>query len=259
MKYFGGKSRVATWIVSHFPDHRAYIEPFGGGASVLMTKPRSHVEIYNDLNSEIVNVFRVLRDPELAAELARVCSLTPWSRDELLLAGEPSDDPVEQARRTIFRSHAAFSPDKEGPWFRTHGRDARAWKAYPAEIPRFVDRLSGVILENRPAHELLERHDSVTTLFYLDPPYLVDVRRRRPPRVYPFEMDEAAHVELAELARSMEAAIVISGYHSELYERLYRGWSRHETGAQTMGTPWREVIWLNDAAVEGRHGLRLLL
>src|SRR3990172_7088785 len=97
LRYFGGKWRLAPWIVSHFPAHRIYVEPFGGGASVLIRKPRSYGEIYNDIDSHVVNVFRVLRDPQTADELEQLLRLTPFARDEFVLAREPSLDPVEDA------------------------------------------------------------------------------------------------------------------------------------------------------------------
>src|SRR5581483_7877961 len=102
--------RLAEWIISHFPPHRVYVEPFGGAASVLMCKPRSFAEIYNDRWSVVVNVFRVLRDPDTAAALERRLRLTPFAREEFE-APWPSDDadPIERARRSILRSFAGFA------------------------------------------------------------------------------------------------------------------------------------------------------
>lgn len=102
-RYLGGKTRIAPWIISHFPKHDCYGEPFGGSASVLMAKPQSPVEAYNELNGECVNYFRVLRNPEHAAELQRLLELTPYAQEEYNAAFEPSDDPVEQARRTFIK------------------------------------------------------------------------------------------------------------------------------------------------------------
>src|SRR5580693_3593951 len=115
MRYHGGKSKLAPWIISHFPKHKIYVEPFGSAASVLMAKQRAYSEVYNDLDDEICNVFRVLRDVATAAELERVVRLTPYARSEFLLAYKPSSDPIEQARRTIFRCCAGFgSPAASG-------------------------------------------------------------------------------------------------------------------------------------------------
>lgn len=97
IRYHGGKFRLAPWVIGHFPDHRCYVEPFGGAASVLMRKERSYAEVYNDLDSEVVNLFTVLRDAQLNEKLQLACKLTPYSRDEFKLASEPATDPVEKA------------------------------------------------------------------------------------------------------------------------------------------------------------------
>jgi len=106
VRYHGGKWKLAPWILSHFPQHRCYVEPFGGGASVLLRKPRSYAEVYNDLSGEIVNLFRVACDR--GDELVRACELTPFARDEFIETWKPSPDPLEQARRTIARSFMGF-------------------------------------------------------------------------------------------------------------------------------------------------------
>lgn len=108
LRYHGGKWRLASWIISHFPAHRVYVEPFGGAASVLMQKPRSYAEVYNDLDGEIVNVFRVLQCPEKRARLCEMLHFTPYARAEFMLAWEPTDDPVEAARRVIIRAQMGF-------------------------------------------------------------------------------------------------------------------------------------------------------
>src|SRR3972149_1343948 len=108
LRYHGGKWMLAPWVVENFPPHTVYVEPFGGAASVLMRKPRSSVEVYNDLDDAVVNVFRVLRDRSMARELARVVSLTPWARREFEDAYEHTDDPVEWARRTLVKSFLGF-------------------------------------------------------------------------------------------------------------------------------------------------------
>ena len=107
LRYHGGKWILAPWIISHFPPHRVYVEPFGGAASVLLRKPRSYAEVYNDLDREIVSLFRVAR--ERGEELRRALELTPFARQEYLEAWHPSDDPLEQARRTVIRAYMGFA------------------------------------------------------------------------------------------------------------------------------------------------------
>ena len=111
MRYYGGKWLLAPWIIGHFPAHRTYVEPFGGAASVLLRKPRSAAEVYNDLDGEIVNMFRVLRSPAQARELIRLVRLTPFARTEYEDAYLSDGDPIEQARRTLLRSFAGFGAD----------------------------------------------------------------------------------------------------------------------------------------------------
>lgn len=99
LRYHGGKWRLAPWIIQHFPPHRTYVEPYGGAASVLMRKPRSYAEVYNDLDGEVCSLFRVLREPASAVELRRLVALTPFARDEFALSYVPSPDPIEYGAR----------------------------------------------------------------------------------------------------------------------------------------------------------------
>jgi len=150
VRYHGGKWKLAPWIISHLPRHRVYVESFGGGASVLLRKPRSYAEIYNDLDGEIVNLFRMARDH--GAELVRVCELTPFARDEFAHAYDSSADPLEQARRTLIRAFMGFSSAAASAAQRTGFRansnrsgttPAQDWKNYPAHLHSVIDRLRG--------------------------------------------------------------------------------------------------------------------
>jgi DNA adenine methylase len=185
LRYHGGKWKLAEWIIGLFPPHRAYVEAFGGGASVLLQKPRSHGEVYNDLDSEIVNVFRVLRDVEQAKDLDRRLRLTPYSREEFRLSYEDTADPVEAARRTIVRSFQGFTSASVTKVHKTGFRSnanrngttpARDWVHHADHIQSFVERMQGVVIENRQAAEVIERHDSRDTLIYADPPYVSSTR-----------------------------------------------------------------------------------
>jgi DNA adenine methylase len=173
--YHGGKWKLAPWVITHMPAHRFYVEPFGGGASVLLRKPRSYGEVYNDLDSEVVNVFRILRDPERALQLTRLLEMTPFARDEFNQAYEPAADELEQARRTIIKSFMGFGADavhrraasivgmrsKPSSWKATTGMrssvkrsgttPATDWSRYPSLIGDFTARLQGVVIENRDA------------------------------------------------------------------------------------------------------------
>lgn len=250
MRYHGGKWRLASWVISHLPPHRVYVEPFGGAASVLLRKPRSFAEIYNDLDDEVVNVFRVLQDPAGALELQRRCHLTPFARAEFERAYEVSGDAVERARRILIRSwmgHGASGVRKHRTGFRVNPHRQRTtaaddWMAWPAVIPAFVDRLRGVTIESRPAAKLIADHDTPATLFYVDPPYMFETRSQKRSRGdlyhgYRHELTDADHTRLLQQLRAVRGLVVLSGYASPLYEQALAGWRRieHKTTADRGG------------------------
>jgi DNA adenine methylase len=256
LRYHGGKVKLAPWIISHFPAHKIYIEPFCGAAAVLLQKPRSYAECINDLDGEIVNLFRVLRNPAQARELARLITLTPFAREEFELSYLADGDPVEQARRTVARSIMGFgSVGASGgaTGFRNNCTSsgttpAHDWASYPKIIPAVVGRLRGVVIENRPAVELIERLDDPAALFYVDPPYPAQTRTHY--GAYRFEMTDDDHRELAAVLHEVKGAVVLSGYGCELYDReLYADWRRVErkTHADRAGDRV-EVLWLNERA-----------
>lgn len=268
LRYHGGKWRLAPWIIEHFPPHRVYVEPFGGAASVLLRKPRSYAEVYNDRWADVVNVFRVLRDPVRARALKRLIALTPFARDEFAGIDEASfvatEDMIERARLMIFRSFAGFGSNAHALGRNTGFRNnshrsgttpSGGWRNYPDAIDAFVARLQGVVIENRDAAEVMQQHDSAETLHYVDPPYLHSTRSMA--NVYDlkyggyaFEMSDAAHKRLAKVLRGLEGMVVLSGYPSPLYDKLYRGWHRVETVAMADGARERtECLWINPAAV----------
>lgn len=266
LRYHGGKWMLAPWIIGHFPDHRVYVEPFGGGASVLIRKPRVYAEVYNDLDGEVVNVFRILQNRESAEELRRLLDLTPFSRAEFDRTYEeaPPDSPVERARLTVMRSYMGFGSNSIQA---THGRTgfranalrqgttpANDWSNWPAEIPAFIERLRGVCIEQRPALAVIGQQDSPETLFYVDPPYPHATRSQRnrydPKHFYRHEMSDDDHRELAGVLHGVEGMVVLSGYPCDLYDQeLYVEWERTTRLALADGARRRtEVLWLNPAA-----------
>lgn len=266
LRYHGGKWLLAPWLLEHFPRHRVYVEPFGGAASVLVQKRRSYAEVYNDLDLEVVNVFRVLRDPSSAAELERLLRLTPFARAEFLEAYEPAADPVEWARRTVIRSFMGFGSAAVNRDHRTGFRSnsnrsgttpARDWVNWPSRLRGFVERLQGVVLENRPALEVIPQHDTSSTLFYVDPPYPFETRSLPRGALSPFcyrhEMTDADHRALAQVLREVSGMVVLSGYPCPLYdEELFPDWQRVTRKALADGARERvEVLWMNAACVAG--------
>lgn len=261
LRYHGGKFRLAPWILKFFPPHAVYVEPFGGGASVLLRKPRAHTEVYNDIADEIVNVFRVLRDPSQAAELRRLVELTPAARVEFALSYQPSDDPVEQARRTVVRSFMGFGSgavfSKHATGFRTGARGERNKSAahdlvtWPDQVPAFVERLRGVTIESRDALLVMQATDGPGVLHYVDPPYPHSTRgnARGVRQKYALELSDDDHRVLAGVLKDLHGMVVLSGYPCDLYDReLFPDWERHQVVALADGARKRmEVVWLNPA------------
>ena len=260
VRYHGGKWKLAPWIISHMPLHRVYVEPFGGGGSVLLRKPVAYGEIYNDLDGEIVNVFTVAR--ERGAELVRALELTPFARSEFKQSYEPAGDPLEQARRTVFRSFAGFGSAAacgETSGFRSNSNrsgttPAHDWRNYPECLARTVDRLRGVVIEQRDAVACMRHHDATDTLHYCDPPYVHTTRSEKvrgtvTRKAYRHEMDDAAHAELAAALNTMSGMVIVSGYRCELYDGIFAGWHRVDRAAHADGARDRvESLWLNAAA-----------
>lgn len=266
LRYHGGKWMLAPWVIEHFPPHRIYTEPFGGAGSVLLRKPRAtFVEVYNDLFSEVVGLFRVLRDPVQSEQLAASLRLTPFARDEFALSYEPSDDPVEQARRIVVRSMQGFGSNSASGMrsgFRSNGHrqtshPATDWTNYPAAVAAFCERLQGVVIENRLALDVIRQHDRPDCLHYCDPPYVHTTRSEHTTtkgKGYAFEMTDDDHRELAQVLRECSGMAIVSGYPSPLYEDLYAGWHRSERVALADGgsngrSERTEVLWINDAAL----------
>lgn len=254
LRYHGGKWRLAPWIISHFPGHRIYVEPFGGAASVLLRKPRSYAEVYNDLDGEIVNLFRVLRNPAQARELMRLVKLTPYAREEFDLSYIADGDPVEQARRTLVRSamgHGTKTTTDSKTGFRSYTGNNRGaipamdWTNVPQALEAIARRLGGVVIEHRPALDLIAHHDTSESLFYCDPPYLAGVRNNY--GSYRHEMTEDDHRQMATALRTLRGMVIVSGYACPLYDdELFVDWRRVERSARGDGAVKRtEVLWIS--------------
>jgi DNA adenine methylase len=232
-----------------------------------MKKPRAPAECLNDLDDRIVSVFRCLRDPTMAAELRRRLDLTPFSRSEFEQSYDPPVDEIDAVRKTIVLSFMGHGSDSVGRGYKTGFRckvsDSRSlpsaeWANWPEQIPAFVDRLRGVAIENRNAIEVIERFDSPSTLFYVDPPYPLHTRTANVGKHgYRHEMTDDDHRDLAKVLRSVEGMVVVSGYGCDLYDlELYPDWERHDCRTHADGAqPRTEVVWRN--AVCDLNQLRL--
>lgn len=262
IRYHGGKWILAPWILSHFPSHRIYVEPFGGAASVLLRKSRSYAEIYNDLDKEVVNLFQIVRDR--GDELKEKLYHTPFSRDEYLMAWHPSDDTLEQARRTVIRAFmgfgsAAVTKQRMGKkqsrgglattGFRSNSNrsgttPAHDWKNYPECLEAIIKRLRGVVIENRSAFDVIKAHDSYDTLHYIDPPYPLNVRDKG--NDYKYELSDEDHLELLDILCGAKGNVIVSTYQNDLYDRALKNWHKVEKETFADGArPRKEILYIN--------------
>lgn len=249
LRFFGAKNQLASWIIDHFPPHRCYVEPFGGSGAVLLNKWRSSVEVYNDLLSEVVNFYEVLR--ELPDELARAIELTPYSEDEFYNAKELVGDRVNRARLFAVRSWQTRS--SEGVrWcssFRASGAvrtpsTAIDWCGVPERVRGAAERFRGVIILNRDAVKVMEGYDNEETLHFVDPPYMPSTRTGN--GRYAHEYSEEDHVCLLERLVKLKGKVVLCGYDSELYHDMLSNWNVSRKSAVTQGHSKRtEVLWCN--------------
>ena len=264
LRWHGGKWRLAPWILEHFPAHDVYVEPFGGAASVLMRKPKSYAEVYNDLDGDVVNLFRIMRSHR-ADELVSSLLLTPFARDEFVGAYQPTSDDLERARRLVIRSFMGFGSNSHNrpSGFRSNSNrsgttPAHDWAAYPDSLAAAIDRFSGVVVENRDATEVMKQHDGQNTLFYVDPPYMAETRDRG--RDYRHEMSDADHSDLLDALLGLRGMVVLSGYPHHTYDNALADWHRAEKQALADGARQRtEVLWINPACAQRLHAEKLPL
>ncbi|MEN5089304.1 DNA adenine methylase [Pseudomonas protegens] len=273
IRYHGGKFRLANWVLSHFPAHKCYVEPFGGAAGVLIQKPRSYAEVYNDLDGEIVNLFRVLQAEGSSQRLIELLTITPYARAEFDLAWQPAEDPIERARRLIIRAQMGFGSagaSKGTTGFRidtarAYGTAQHLWQRYPEHLAAICRRLTGVLIENRPAVEVVQAHDAPETLHYIDPPYMHSTRVNGAAkgRYYRHELSDNQHAELLASLKTLRGFVVVSGYSNELYEAELTGWTMNTTTARISagrgGSTRQECLWLNPACMDALHSRGLPL
>ena len=245
--YPGGKVRISSWVTSFFPGHKIYVEPFGGAAGVLLNKEPSPLEVYNDLNSDLVNFFRVLRDKEKAAELIRRLRLTPYAREEYYsFYPMPEGDDIERARALVCRtgmgigismavsdSRSDFAGDNK-----KIGKKAKVFVNRVENMWKIAERFRSVVIECRDALDLIPRYDSPDTLWYLDPPYNCGYSFK-----YRAGVDQKA---MLGAFKNVSGYVVLSGYMSELYADELAGWHMETRTNQTFGHKDKEeCLWLS--------------
>lgn len=248
--YYGGKTTLAPEIARLLPAHDHYVEPFAGSLAVLLAKDRpSNAETVNDLDGDLVNFWRVLRDePD---ELVRAAMLTPHSREEYLQSAEIAGSDIERARRVFVRltQGRSHSMKPTGWWMRKNsaGHAPAAYiRSYVERLGKCAERIAEVTIENRDAVEMIQDYGAEPSVcIYADPPYLGSTRASN----YRVEMlEDGLHVKLADALRNCKASVVLSGYASPLYEELFDGWHRMELKAPTAlsgRAAENEVLWSN--------------
>lgn len=251
LNYPGAKWGMAKQIVSMMPPHRSYLEPFFGSGAVLFNKPPSAIETVNDIDGDITNFFKVLRErPE---ELAEAISLTPYSRDVFNDAHENrGTESFDRAYRFAIRSrmgHGFKTYQKTGFKIDVYARErsycVNCWNTMPERIFEAAARLKSVQIENRPALELIRKFNYDNVLIYADPPYLLNTRGGKQ---YRHEMDEQEHIELLAALKAHRGPVIISGYPSDMYDRELRGWSTvHKRSYNQNSDARTEVLWFNYA------------
>ncbi len=250
LRYPGSKWRIANFIISHFPAHHSYLEPFFGSGAVLFHKAASNIETVNDLSGDVVNLFRVIR--EAPEELARQIAFTPYSRAEYEAAWESEPkDAIEKARLFLIKScqgHGFRCNEKTGWKNDVIGREkaycVKDWNRLSGSIIEVASRLKQVQIEQMDAGKLIKRFNYPGVLIYADPPYLLSTRSREQ---YSYEMtSEEEHVRLLEILLQHKGDAIISGYDNELYNKTLKNWSKAKIQSNADGGLYRrEVLWMN--------------
>lgn len=251
MRYFGGKWRLAPWIISHFPAHKCYAEPYCGAASVLMKKERSHTEVINDVNGRMVSLFQVLRDPQKSEQLKKMLELTPYSKGEYHIARDKADHAVQDACRVLvlgWQSFGGISPNGKNMGWRR--QTVKRWLDVKTAVSQWTRRLQGVYIDDMDAIDLIKQWDEPDTLFYCDPPYLMETRKDER-NIYKVEMSESDHEDFLQVITSISGMAIISGYESDLYRDALKDWTpATKTSQDLTSDPRDEWIWISPAAIE---------
>lgn len=258
LHYPGSKWSMADWIISHMPEHTTYLEPFFGSGAVLFNKEPAVLETVNDLDGDVVNLFRVVRDrPE---ELAHALRWTPYARSEYLAAHEAVVDEIDQARRFLVRCWQSIrvkTGSISGWKCRGTPDDSYRIKQFNQlsdQILLVADRLKSCQIENRPALQVIERYNRPDVMIYADPPYLMATRNGT---IYDNEMNDADHLQLLDALDAHAGPAIISGYPNQMYDDRLTHWRREERQQVIEnGRSRTEVLWINPiAATAGQQRL----
>ena len=272
ISYFGGKGNMVAKLLRLIPPHDVYVEVFGGGASLLFAKQPSPVEVYNDINDELVNLFQVIRDPITLQEFQKLVSLTPYAREEFYYYKDTLDsskDDIDRAYNYFVMNRQSFAGGGTG-WgyvvtesYRNMSGVVSLYLSAIAMLPQVADRLLQVQIEHDDFRKIIPRYDTPGTLFYLDPPYVPSTRRNGG---YKHEMTVEDHEDLLKLIINIRGKVMLSGYNNDLYKSYLdgrEGWHRidYKTACHAVGRtrnsglqgkgmallkqPRTESVWMN--------------
>ena len=251
LKYPGAKNRLAPWICNYIPPHRNYVEPFFGSGAVFFNKEPAYLEIINDIDDDIVNYFRVIR--EQGDELARKIRFTPYSREEYKTAysseGLCKINELEKARRFAIKCWMGFgNGNRYKNGYRrgigeTSPNPAKTWNELPNTILKAAERLKNAQIESTDAIKLISEIKGDSTFIYCDPPYLMETRKKY---LYNHEMDDIEHEKLLDVITKSDCKIMISGYDNDLYNGILHKWNKvQKRTCAECGIARIETLWMN--------------
>ena len=258
LKYPGSKWNIAEWIISYFPPHTSYLEPFFGSGAVFFSKKPSYCETINDISGDVVNLFKVIRDHP--NQLSKLIEYTPWARAEYDMSYEKTEDDIENARRFLIRCWMAFASStsarvgwKNDVRGRAGAAGYKIWQKVPDRIYNITSRLKQAQIENKTALEIIKRHRYSEILIYADPPYPLATRSGK---IYAYEMTDIDHEQLLDALMEHPGPVVLSGYSCDLYNNKLKEWEvKTKMAAAEKGNSREEVIWINPVASGANRSL----
>lgn len=263
VRWAGGKGRQLKDLLPLIPESKTYVEPFGGGASVLLNKRPSDVEVYNDLDSALVNLFEVVRDDETFDEFAMRLEWTPYARSEFAKAVQEHADHDDRVVRAVMfytmlnQSISGKRLALKSEWSRSRYQNlSERWEMRQAKLGPIHARIRRVQIECRDALDILQEWDGPDTVFYCDPPYILDTRKKQ--KYYAVEPGDDYHNQLVDVLLEVAGMVILSGYEHPIYQRLRdKGWMTDIYGANaTMDTQRKveagrkEIVYRNPQAAD---------
>jgi len=254
IQWLGGKYRMAPKIVKFIEErpHKIYVEPFGGGASVLLAKTPSQLEVYNDIDGGLVNFFKVLANSKLFESFLRIVSVLPHSRslyNEYKRTWINEDDPVKKAAKWFVIARQSFSGNFDNWGYSIKSPVAKRWLNCINGLPEVHYRLQNAIIECSDWSNIIKNFDSVDTLFYVDPPYLKSTRTKH--RCYRYDLTDDDHIRLIEILLTLKGQVILSGYKNEIYKPLIdNGWCYQEFTSICQAAKRTKNVNLNHGRIE---------